>query len=111
VSRFTTMLTEEPGMILFLMAVLKNEPELILNSKLTSYLFDTKIFFKQIEQEIEKGNIRKVDPDQFYLCLLSLILFPFSILDIISENRDYSSTKGITRYLKAHKDTIVLMIT
>lgn len=110
VSKFIDMLSEEPGMILFLLAVLKNEPEVLFNSSLPSYLFDTSAFYKQLQAEADKGNIRRVNSEQFYLCMLSLMLFPFSIIDVISEKNDYTSSRGITRYIKARKEIIIEML-
>jgi len=110
VSQFVDMLSEEPGMILFLLAVLKNEPDVLLNTQLSTYLFDTSAFFKQLEAEANKGTIRRVNPEQYYMCMLSLMLFPFSIIDVISDKNDYTSSRGVTRYVKGRKEIITEML-
>jgi TetR/AcrR family transcriptional regulator len=110
VSQFIDMLADEPGMVLFLLAVLKNEPDVLLQTKLSTYLFDTAVFFKQLQDEMEKGKIRKINPEQYYMCMLSLMLFPFSIIDVISDKNDYNSSRGITRYVKSRKEIVIQML-
>ena len=109
VNQFIDMLAEEPGLTLFLLSVLRDAPDIIYQTPLVQFLFDTPVFFKQLEEEADKGTIKKVNADQFYICVLSLILFPFSIIEIISKRKEYTE-KGITRNLHSRKDIIVKML-
>ena len=110
VTLFIDMLAEEPGMILFLLAILRNEPDIVFNSSLPFQVFDNTGFFKQLTAEAEKGNIRKVNPEQFYMSMLSLMIFPFSIIDVISEKNEYTTSKGASRYVKARKEIVIEML-
>ncbi len=109
VSTFIDMLAEEPGMVLFLLSVLKSDPKIIHKTPLVKYLFEDSTFLKQLEKEGAEGKIRKVNPEHFYMCMLSLILFPFSIIDMISVKNEYTQ-KGVTRYVRARKEMISDMV-
>jgi TetR/AcrR family transcriptional regulator len=76
VDKYTDLMLQNPLMPMFITSEIQRNPD-----KVAQHLgiFDNpKIFFsKQLEMEAEKGNIRKIDAEQFEMCLLGLILFPF----------------------------------
>ncbi len=63
-------------------------------------------FFKQIESEIKKGNIRKMDPIQFIFNLISLINFPLCMRPLIQESMKIDD-KAFNKLLKDRKKIIL----
>lgn len=63
-------------------------------------------FFKQIEAEIKKGNIRKTEPVQFIFNVISLINFPLCMRPLIQESLQLDD-KEFNRLLKERKQIIL----
>lgn len=63
-------------------------------------------FFKQIESEIKKGNIRKTDPIQFILNMISLVNFPVCMRPLIQETMQIDD-KAFNKLLKERKKIIL----
>jgi AcrR family transcriptional regulator len=63
-------------------------------------------FFKQIEAEIKKGNIRKMEPVQFIFNVISLINFPLCMRPLIQESMQLKD-KEFNRLLKERKQIIL----
>ena len=63
-------------------------------------------FLKQIESEIEKGNILKTDPIQFILNMISLINFPVCMRPLIQETLQIDD-KAFNKLLKERKKIIL----
>ncbi len=63
-------------------------------------------FFKQIESEIKKGNILKMDPVQFILNMISLVNFPVCMRPLIQETMQIDN-KAFNKLLKERKKIIL----
>jgi len=63
-------------------------------------------FFKQIEKEIKKGNIGKMDPIQFVFNMISLINFPLCMRPLIQESMQIED-REFNRILKERKQIIL----
>lgn len=51
----------------------------------------TNVFFDRLRDEMEKGNIEKMDPIQFLLNMISLVNFPLSNRPLIQQNLKISN--------------------
>lgn len=63
-------------------------------------------FFKQIETEIKKGTIRKMEPIQFVMNVISLISFPLCMRPLIQESMQIDD-KNYNKLLKDRKKIIL----
>ena len=63
-------------------------------------------FFKQIESEIQKGNLRKMEPIQFVMNVISLISFPLCMRPLIQESMQIND-EAYNKLLKDRKKIIL----
>lgn len=63
-------------------------------------------FFKQIQTEIKKGTIRKMEPIQFVMNVISLISFPLCMRPLIQESMQIDD-KNYNKLLKDRKKIIL----
>lgn len=82
VKTYSEMLSDNPFIPSFILHELNRHPERIVNTMKEGGLIhnDMEIpamFFKQIEEEIKKGNIKPIEPYQLIVNLLALCIFPF----------------------------------
>ncbi len=82
-SRYIDTLLENPHIPGFIMHEIAHNPER-LNSFFQQHLADIpKKFIKQIKDEIDAGNIIKIDPRQIIVNILCLAVFPFAAKPLI----------------------------
>lgn len=105
VNKYIDMLISNPLLVSFILAVLNRNPEKLTKLKVTDNLYNTETFKNQLKDEYEKGNIRKTDPEQFYINMLSLIAFPFAIKNIINDRNGFSN-KEFNDFINARKQII-----
>lgn len=65
-----------------------------------------KKFYKEIEEEMEKGNIEKMRPEQFALNFISLMSFPTSMRPVLQETMGFTKEEFDT-LLEERKDIIM----
>ncbi len=85
---YINMLSENPLLVSFVMAILHRSRERITEMKAISSLYATEQFTKQLIDEAKKGNIRRTDPTHFFVDMLSLIAFPFAIKMLVMDKNN-----------------------
>jgi len=85
---YIDMLSENPLLVSFVMAILHRSRERITEMKAISSLYATDQFTKQLIDESKKGNIRRTDPTHFFVDMLSLIAFPFAIKMLVMDKNN-----------------------
>lgn len=92
---YIDILIEDPLLVSFVLSVIHRNNDKIANMKAIFNLYNTDTFATQLRREVELGKIRPIDPEQFYVSMISLILFPFSIKPLISDRNklDERATK------------------
>jgi TetR/AcrR family transcriptional regulator len=90
VDKYIDMLLENPKLTYFVLSVLNRNPNKIIKMKMFRSLYQTENFSIQFAEEKSKGNIRDVDITQFYLNMLSLITFPFTVKTALMEKNQMS---------------------
>ncbi len=85
VNAYIDILVKNPQLPFFVISVLNRDPKRINKLKVFQLLYNTELFNKQLKDEADKGNIRQVDPEHFFLNMQALIHFPFAIKDAMSE--------------------------
>jgi TetR/AcrR family transcriptional regulator len=85
VEEYIEILQENPKLTYFVLSVLHRNPDKITKMKVFNSLYHTGNFTIQFKEEVRKGNIKDVDPTQFFINMLSLITFPFTVKQVIME--------------------------
>jgi len=109
VSTFIEMLIDKPGLVLSLLAMLKDTKELVYKADLLKYLFDHKQFSEALLKEQSEKRKQKINPEHFYISMLSLILFPYSIIEVITDKKDYTDI-GTKRFIRSRKEMAIEML-
>lgn len=102
---YIDMLINNPLLISFIIAVLHRNPEKLIKLKITDKLYNSEIFIEQLKSEHKKGNISNVDPDHFYINMLSLIAFPFAIKELIIHKNKYSDQE-FDEFIRERKEIV-----
>ncbi len=92
---YIDILIDDPLLVSFVLSVIHRNTDKIANMKAIFKLYNTDLFAAQLRQEAETGRIKPIDPEQFYVSMISLILFPFSIKPLIADRNklDERATK------------------
>ena len=77
INNYTRILQSSPMTPVFILHELSNNPERLV-ATIKSRGVDPDILLDQVRSEMEKGNIRQMDPRQLIIHLLSLVIFPFA---------------------------------
>ncbi len=81
-----SVLMRNPKLPAFILNELNHNSELLLNNvRQLSLSENIKILIEQIKDEMEKGNLVKIPPEQFIVNLVSLSVFPFAAAGMLSE--------------------------
>jgi 3-oxoacyl-[acyl-carrier-protein] synthase-3 len=105
VNAYIDILVKNPQLPFFVISVLNRDPKRINKLKVFQLLYNTELFNKQLKDEAEKGNIRHVDPEHFFLNMQALIHFPFAIMDAMSE-RNMMNEDTFTEFIAERRRTI-----
>lgn len=109
VNVYIDMLSENPLLVSFVMAILHRSRERITEMKAISNLYATEKFTQQVLEEGKKGNIRRTDPSQLFVDMLSLIAFPFAIKMLIMDKNSLTE-KEYQTYINERKKRIPEML-
>jgi TetR/AcrR family transcriptional regulator len=106
---YIDILIEKPVLVSFAISVIHRNPEKIKTMGAVLALYNSEKFCDHINAEAEAGLIRKVDPEQLYISLISLVLFPFAIKELIAHRNNFSSEQYL-EFAKARKEHIADLI-
>ena len=70
---------------------------------------DLQIFYRDIKKEMELGNIEKVEPIQFIINMISLLIFPSAIRPLFMKNMMIDD-KEFDRLISDRKDIILKIL-
>ncbi len=105
VNKYIDILQENPRITYFVLSVLQRNPEKIKKLQFFQNLYETGNFSNQFVQEIKKRQIKNYDPTQFFINMVSLITFPFTIKPVIQEKNNMSE-KDFSNFLRERKKII-----
>ncbi len=106
---YIDMLSENPLLVSFVMAILHRSRERITEMKAISNLYATEKFTQQVLEEGKKGNINRTDPSQLFVDMLSLIAFPFAIKMLVIDKNNFSN-KDFADFILERKKRIPDML-
>lgn len=87
---YIDMLIGNPLLVSFVVSSLHRSPEQLKSMNAVVALHNSEVFCKHLISEAEAGRIRRVDPEQLYISMISLILFPFAIKELICDKNQFS---------------------
>lgn len=102
VEKYIDILLDNPRLTYFVLSVLHRNPDKITKLKIFQSLYHTGNFTIYFTEEIKKGHIKDVDPTQFFLNMLSLITFPFTVKQVIME-KNKMDEKEFRRFMDERK--------
>ncbi|HPD95872.1 MAG TPA: TetR/AcrR family transcriptional regulator [Tenuifilaceae bacterium] len=106
---YVDILREDPLLVPFVLSIIHRNAEQAPRLKAVSTLYNTEAFSKQVRAEIESGNIRPTDPEQLFISMISLILFPFAIKPLV-KYRMALTDSDMEKFLMARKEHIYNII-
>lgn len=106
---YIDILLEKPILVSFVLSVIHRNPEKIKTMGAVLALYNSEKFCNQLAKEAKAGNVKAVDPEQLYISLISLILFPFAIKELITDRNSFSPEEYI-QFIKARKEHISEMV-
>jgi len=110
VYKYIDTLVEDPLLVSFVLSIIHRNNEKIAKLKVIANLYNTDIFVSQIRREVEAGRIKPIDPEQFFINMISLILFPFSIKPLISDRNKFDDNEMLTFFLDRKKAIYEMLI-
>ena len=102
---YIDLLSENPLLVSFFMSILHRSRDRITKLKAISSLYSTDRFSQQIIEEGKNGRIRRTDPTQFYVDMLSLIAFPFAIKMLVMDKRGFTEEE-FAEFIRDRKERI-----
>ena len=105
VNAYIDMLTANPLLVPFFMAIIHRSQEKITQMKVISNLYGTEKFSQQIVDEGKNGTIRRTDPSHFFVDMISMITFPFAIRPLIMD-RNEMSDEEFNEFIQERKEHV-----
>lgn len=109
VDKYIDIVISDPLHVSFFISVVHRNYEIIGKMKGMTSLYNTDVFVAQLRKESEMGNIKPIDPEQFYISMISLILFPLAIKPLIVERNKFDE-KAMEKFLIDRKKVIYEML-
>lgn len=102
---YFTMLIENPIIPLFILQELTSNPQRFINSLKTGGL-NVNILLRSLEVEMDRGNIKRMDPREIMVNLMSLIIFPFAARKIIEEMIFSGDKNAYSTFILQRKESL-----
>lgn len=106
---YIDLLIENPLLVPFFMTILHRNPDKIIAMQSSRSLYNSEIFCNQIETEAKLGKIKPIDPEQLYISMISLIIFPFAIKDLIADRNNFSKAQ-FKEFVLNRKDIVANLL-
>jgi AcrR family transcriptional regulator len=105
IDSYISLLLRNPFLPAFILKEINRDPGFFIRA-IGKHRFEPKSFLQIIEAEMEKGNIRKMDPRDLVINILSMCLFPFAgrpVLHVVLFDGNKAAYK---EFLEKRKETI-----
>lgn len=106
---YIDILIADPLHVSFVLSVVHRNYDKVGKMRGIANLYNTDIFVAQLRVENEKGNIKPIDPEQFFISMISLILFPLAIKPLIVDRNKFDE-KAMEKFLLDRKEVIYKML-
>jgi AcrR family transcriptional regulator len=109
VDRYTDLIMENPLMPMFVLSENREEGNMLFKDLNVREVIHNAYFTRQIREEIQKGNIREVDPLQVIFSIMGNVVFPFLAKPIVSYIGDLDQ-EGFRKFMEERKKIVPEMI-
>lgn len=109
ISEYIDILVEQPILVSFVLSIVHRNPDKVKGMESMLLLYNSELFCNHIRAEVDAGNINCVDPEQLYVSIISLILFPFAIDELIMDRNSFTPQEYVD-FVLARKDHILDMV-
>jgi len=109
IDKYIDILLKKPYLPTFILKEINRDPEFIANT-IKSLGMNPEIVFQLFEKEMEAENIRKMDPRELMVNILSLSVFPFAARPLMKALFFENNKKGYNEFLKKRKTTVKIFI-
>jgi AcrR family transcriptional regulator len=106
---YIEMLLANPHVPIFVMSELHQNPQRLISIVQNSGI-QPQVFFEQVRQEVDAGNIRPVNPHHLVVNLLALCIFPFAGRPVIEGFLFKNDQVVYDRFLQERKTEVTLFI-
>ncbi|HNS31005.1 MAG TPA: TetR/AcrR family transcriptional regulator [Tenuifilaceae bacterium] len=106
---YIDMLIGNPLLVSFVVSSLHRSPEQLKSMNAVVALYNSEVFCKHLISEADAGRIRRIDPEQLYISMISLILFPFAIKELICDRNQFSKEE-FQAFIEERKSIIPEML-
>jgi hypothetical protein len=91
------------------MTILHRNPDKIVAMSSIRSIYNSEVFCNQIEEETKLGIIKPTDPEQLFISMISLIIFPFAIKELIADRNNFSKGQ-FKEFVLARKELVASML-
>jgi len=109
VYKYVEILIDDPLHVSFVLSVVHRNYDNVNKMKGIANLYNTEKFIAQLKSENEKGNIKPVDPEQLFISMISLILFPLAIKPLIMDRNKFDE-KGMEKFILDRREVVYKML-
>jgi len=110
VYKYIDLLIEDPLLVSFVLSIIHRNNDKITKMRVIMNLYNSEHFVAQLKREAEMGKIKSVDSEQFYISMLALIIFPFSIKPLISDRNNFNDKETLNFLLNRKKAVYEMLI-
>ena len=101
---YTDLLLANPLTPMFILHEINTNPDLMINAVKNKGI-DPSITLKQIQEEMDRGRIKRMDPRSLLVNLLALIIFPFAGKPLIQGVLFGGDKEAFNKFLKERRDS------
>ncbi len=110
VYKYIDLLIEDPLLVSFVLSIIHRNNDKITKMRVIMNLYNSEHFVAQLKREAEMGRIKSIDSEQFYISMLALIIFPFSIKPLISDRNNFNDKETLKFLLNRKKAVYEMLI-
>ncbi|NOU16891.1 MAG: TetR/AcrR family transcriptional regulator [Bacteroidales bacterium] len=110
VYKYIDLLIEDPLLVSFVLSIIHRNNDKITKMRVIMNLYNSEHFVAQLKREAEMGRIKSIDSEQFYISMLALIIFPFSIKPLIADRNNFSDKETLKFLLNRKKAVYEMLI-
>lgn len=110
VYKYIDLLIEDPLLVSFVLSIIHRNNDKITKMRVIMNLYNSEHFVAQLKREAEMGRIKPIDSEQFYISMLALIIFPFSIKPLIVDRNNFSDKETLKFLLNRKKAVYEMLI-
>lgn len=106
---YIDILIDDPLLVPFVLSTIHRKADKSPYLKSIHTLYSTESFSKQLKEEADKGHIRPIDTEQFFVSMISLIIFPFAVEPLVKYRMSLNNNQ-MNIFLAARKEHVFDML-